>query len=166
MEEKQEQVERRCADPHIISLEQKKDEPAPTVRRDKNRVDTLTFGDLDLVVSVAELKEAADAEHLLILPYEPKTLTGLDRATVRVFRYDPASRSLKPVWNSGINLAYNFVWAKIRRPGTYVPIGLPRDRLLQESLRALAHERRLRDIDDPKAARELTMPYCLETRPT
>ena len=71
---------------------------------------------------------------------------------MRFFRWDESAGTLQPVWNSGVNTAFNFVWAKIQHPGTYVPIGLPRDRLLQESLRALAYERKLIDSNDPDVA--------------
>lgn len=119
--------------------------------------DHMTFGDLDLVVQVTALQETAEPQTVLVMPYDPKALQGLERNSVRVFRYDARRQSLQPVWNSGINLAFNFAWAKIQRPGTYLPIGLPRDRLLKESLRALAYERSLRDIEGPEAARELTL---------
>jgi outer membrane protein assembly factor BamB len=54
-----------------------------------------------------------------------------------------------------VNIGLNYSWARIRRPGVYVLIGLPRDRLLQELLKTLAEKRRLADIDEEEA-RELT----------
>jgi outer membrane protein assembly factor BamB len=125
----------------------------------KNRFGSMTLGGLDLVVRVTGLKETREPRALLILPYDPKSLQGLERSSVRIFRYDSRRQCLKPVWNSGINLALNFVWAKIEHPGVYLPIGLPRDRLLQEILRALAYRRHLQDIEDPDISRELTLRY-------
>jgi outer membrane protein assembly factor BamB len=123
------------------------------------RFDAMTFGDLGLTVQVTALQETPEPRTILIMPYDPKALQGLERSSVRIFRYDARLQSFQAIWNSGINLAFHFVWAKIQRPGTYLPIGLPRDRLLKESLRALAYERSLRDNYDPQAARELTLRY-------
>jgi outer membrane protein assembly factor BamB len=114
-----------------------------------------TLGDLGLATSVTGPKEFPLT--ILVQPYDPGALKGIETTSVRVFRWDENTGTLRPVWNSGINLAFNFVWAKIEHPGTYVPIGLPRDRLLKESLRALAYQRSLRDGDDPETARELTL---------
>ena len=44
----------------------------------------------------------------------------------------------------------------VERPGIYLPVGLPRDRLLQHLLRQLAAERAMRDATSPEIAQELT----------
>src|SRR5216683_748470 len=77
---------------------------------------------------------------ILLQPFDRNGLVGIAPTSVRVFCRDSTTRSLRPVWNSGINLGHGYVWAKIRRPGVYVPIGLPRDRLLYEALRSMAHQ--------------------------
>ena len=64
--------------------------------------------------------------------------------------------SFEPVWNSGINAPMGFAWAMVERPGIYLPVGLPRDRLLQHLLRQLAAERAMRDATSPEIAQELT----------
>src|SRR5262249_50626728 len=70
--------------------------------------------------------------------------------------WDEAAETLRPVWASGVNTELGFVWAKIRRPGLYVPIGLTRDRLLAESIRSMAYARRVSDIDDPDERERIT----------
>lgn len=82
---------------------------------------------------------------ILRQPFDPESLTGIDAHTVRVFCIENKPRSFRPVWDSGIDVALGFVWSRISQPGVYTPIGLPRDRLLYDALRALARERRYRD---------------------
>ncbi len=91
----------------------------------------------------------------LVLPVTADQLIGLDTETARVVRIDARSRTTKPIWSSGINLAFGFIWAEIRQPGTYAAIALPRDRLLQVLIRKLAQERRLRDEPTSKEASAL-----------
>jgi outer membrane protein assembly factor BamB len=129
---------------------------APVVRAQPNRFARSTLGHIDLVVQVDGVIERVDPTALLVLPIDREALRGLDRASIRLFWVDDGGEELQVVWSSGINLAHGFVWGKIRRPGTYMPIGLPRDRLLQQLLLALAYERRLHAVDDPEAAGELT----------
>lgn len=104
-----------------------------------------TLGDIGLATKVEG--PAKLPLTLLVLPFHPDALAGIDPISVRVFRFDDRSRSLQPIWNSAINVGFNFVWAKIHRPGIYVPIGLPRDRLLQEMLREMAQRRRYADAE-------------------
>jgi outer membrane protein assembly factor BamB len=113
----------------------------------------LTLGALGRATRVA----GPDAFPRVILrqPFGPESLTGIDARTVRVFRVEPRSRSFRPVWDSGINPALGFVWSRIRRPGVYVPLGLPRDRLLSETLRSLARARRKSDAQTREESREL-----------
>src|SRR5262245_57895180 len=84
-----------------------------------------TLGDARLVVRVSGPTEFR--ETVLVQPVTLPQLPGLDGATIRMFRFDDRAQSLVPVWNSGINLGLGFLWTRIRRPGTYVPLGLPRD---------------------------------------
>ena len=79
----------------------------------------------------------------LIQPYAPSSLAGLDPDTVRFFKWDEKSNRWQKVWNSGINHHSGFMWAKITSPGTYIPIALPEDPLLRESLFRLARQRRM-----------------------
>ncbi len=96
---------------------------------------------------------------IFIQPVDPRDLVGVDITSVRAFRWDVESRALQPIWHSGVNVNLGFIWTKIRRSGIYVPIGLPRDRLLQEALRSVARERRLADVDSPEQMQSLTEPF-------
>jgi hypothetical protein len=81
---------------------------------------------------------------------------GWTRPRSECFWFHEEHGRLVPHWNSGINVAEGYVWARISRAGTYVPIGLPRDRLLQGALRSLAHARAMTGSVDDEAAAELT----------
>jgi hypothetical protein len=78
---------------------------------------------------------------ILIQPFDPNGIVGLDPNTVRVFYWDAKAGALKPVWNSGVSVESGYVWSKIQRPGIYVPIGLPRDPVMREFLAGIARER-------------------------
>jgi outer membrane protein assembly factor BamB len=93
---------------------------------------------------------------ILVQPYEFTHIIGLDAKTIRYFRYDKKSGSIEPVWNSGINKDLGFIWTKIKKPGIYVPIGLPRDRLLQELLQNAARQHRFSDIKSSQENEEIT----------
>lgn len=93
---------------------------------------------------------------MLLQPFDPKATAGIDLTSVRVFRWDEAAKTVLPVWNSGVNHTYNFVWAEIGRPGIYVPIGLPRDQFLREVLRSMALARLHTDQISARARRRIT----------
>jgi outer membrane protein assembly factor BamB len=124
------------------------------LRRVENPLPNGTLGDIGLATEVVGPEEFPLT--ILTQPFDSHALVGIDVITVRVFRWDDESRTLYPVWNSGVNVNLGFIWTKIRRPGVYVPIGLPRDRLLQEALRSVARERHLADSDSPEEMRSLT----------
>lgn len=54
---------------------------------------------------------------LLRLPYSPAAAQGVDPTTARLFRWDEETKTLRAVWNSGINVQLGFMWGKIRRSG-------------------------------------------------
>jgi outer membrane protein assembly factor BamB len=126
------------------------------VDRADNPLPRATLGDVGLAAAVLGEGARSFAPSALVIPFDEKDLAGIDETTVRVFRVDEEAGTLLPVWNSGVNLAMGFAWAKVTRPGTYVPIGLPRDRLLQELLREAARERRLSDTDAREEKEALT----------
>jgi outer membrane protein assembly factor BamB len=126
-----------------------------TVTRGSSPIAQGTLGDVGLTTEVRGTDQFPLT--VLVIPFAAGTLTGFDPESVRVFRWDAADNALRPVWNSGLTNEGAFVWAKITRPGLYVPIGLPRDRLLQELLRALARERRLADTASPESHQEMTV---------
>jgi outer membrane protein assembly factor BamB len=113
-----------------------------------------TLGDIGVATRVSGANEFPPT--LLIQPINERGAIGIDASSLRVFRWDERQKVLRPVWNSGINLPFAFVWAEITKPGIYLPIGLPRDRLLQELLRQLALERRYADAETQSAAQKLT----------
>ena len=112
-----------------------------------------TLGDLGLATEVTGPDEFSPV--ILVQPYDPGALTGIDAVSVHVFWWDEKSGSLRPVWKSGINLGLGFVWTEIQHPGVYVPIGLPRDRFLQEMVRAMARERKYLDPGSYEAGQAL-----------
>lgn len=116
-----------------------------------------TLGDIGIFVNVDSTKSFPLA--LIIIPFELSNVRGIDASTIRIFRYDSFSQSTKPVWNSGTNLSYRFIWAKITQPGTYIPIGLPRDRLLQQLLLQMAKLRRYTDDSSLENMKQLTRHY-------
>jgi hypothetical protein len=111
-----------------------------------------TLGDVGIALRV-EGPERFPAS-ILVHPIELEQLAGTDTSTMRMFRDDEERGLLRPVWNSGLNLELGFLWAKIDRPGVYLPLGLPRDRLLQELIRTAAERQRLLDSDDPRELQE------------
>jgi outer membrane protein assembly factor BamB len=80
---------------------------------------------------------------ILLQPYDPSSLAGLDPLSTRFFKLDEKSNSLQKVWNSGVNPSSRLIWAKISSPGVYIPISLPEDPLLRESLFRMASERKM-----------------------
>ena len=96
------------------------------------------------------------AETILRIPYSPELARGVETRGARVFRWDDAQKTLRPVWNSGVNPQVGFAWAKIRRPGVYVVLGLPSDKLLADALGAMAYQRRTTDLDTKEERERIT----------
>ncbi len=137
----------------------KEKSPTPRLRlsRTKNPLPRGTLGDLEIALRVSgppQFPLTIIRQH-----FDLRELTGIDPATVRLFCWDDKESVLQPVWNSGINLGLGFIWAQITRPGLYIPIGLPRDRLLQEALRGIALQRRHTDSDTPEAMEKIMEAY-------
>lgn len=129
------------------------------IARTESPLADITLGDLGVAVEVSGARADAGGRDeepmpptILFLPFSAEEMAGIDAATVRMFRVDEALDRPKPVWESGVNAELGFVWARIRRLGKYVPIGLPRDRLLQQVLREIARVRRLAGEDAPREA--------------
>lgn len=114
----------------------------------------LSIGDTGMAVRVDGPGQFATT--LLVQPYDAAALAGLDLTSVRVFRYDDKRRSFRPMWNSGVNTGLGFIWCKLHEPGTYVPIGLPRDRVLHAVLQVMAHQRRYADTDAADVMQKIT----------
>jgi outer membrane protein assembly factor BamB len=124
------------------------------VSRARNPLRNGTLGDTGLAVEIGGREEFF--LQILRIPFDIKALTGLDVSSIRVFRWEEKQTRLRPIWNSGINFDQGFIWAKIRKPGIHVPIGLPDDPLLREALREIARTRRLSDPDASEGAHEIT----------
>ena len=116
------------------------------------RVPDGTLGALRLATRVSGPAEFPPV--ILVQPFDGSALHGLDPASIRVFRWNEDRPH--PIWNSGINTELGFIWAKIGRPGLYVPIGLPRDRLVQEAIRTAARQRRLSDAGSAMSDERIT----------
>jgi outer membrane protein assembly factor BamB len=120
-----------------------------------------TLGDLGAATRVSGPAEFTQV--LLVQPFDSRGLVGIDGTSVRMFRND--GRTLRPVWASGVNVALGFTWARIDRPGVYVALGLPRDRLLQALLGELALRRRYaqpRSADEEEALTRAVLAPLLE----
>jgi outer membrane protein assembly factor BamB len=93
---------------------------------------------------------------LLKMPYSVDLSRGLDPHTAKVFRWEPETQNLRPIWNSGINSQLDFAWAKIRRAGLYLVIGLPSDKLLLNALATMAYQRRCNDLGSSTEREKIT----------
>jgi outer membrane protein assembly factor BamB len=123
------------------------------LRGTSNPVARGTLGDVGVAARVDGARRFEQT--VLRIPIDRDALVGVDPRTVRMFVVDDRGKRLTPLWDSGFNEAYGFAWASIRQPGTYVPIGLPRDRVLREVLRQIAVERRLAGPADDEKADEI-----------
>src|SRR5262245_57968191 len=133
------------------------------VRSVKNPLPKATLGD-SVAIRVDGGPDGFD-ESIVVQPIERGQFVGLDTESVRFFSVDAGKKEFRPVWNSGLNLALGFAWARVRAPGLYVAIGLPRDRLLQETIRRMAYERRFRgdaEADAPRRAFLALPPDAIE----
>jgi outer membrane protein assembly factor BamB len=142
MESKSKRTRPERASPYLLPTVAQWD---PTRKLKLSRADNPlpkgTLGSLGLAVRIDGGNEFPAS--VLVQPLNWQALTGIDAISIRFFRWDARAGTLKPVWNSGVNVSHGFAWAKISTPGTYVPLGLPRDRLLQQLLRKLARQRRI-----------------------
>jgi outer membrane protein assembly factor BamB len=124
------------------------------LRAARNPLARSTLGDFGVAVRLNGPEHFTEA--ILVHPVARSELVGIDARSVRLFRADAEANTLRPVWNSGFNEQLGFVWARVRRSGVYVALGLPRDRLVQEAIRRLAVERRLHDAADDAEATAVT----------
>jgi outer membrane protein assembly factor BamB len=98
-----------------------------------------TLGGLDVAVVVESVPASPS---LLRIPILDPTRSGIAPDTVKVFRFSDGGDA-EPLWRSGYTAGIGLAWAEIDEPGTYAPIGLPRDRLVEDLLRQAAVDRRL-----------------------
>jgi len=133
------------AGPHLVPASGELDELADVQLELAKAPANATLGDFGVAIRIEGPDRFADS--LLFHPLERAALAGVERSSVRLFRVDERG-AFTPLWSSAVNTQLAFLWARVRRPGTYIGVGLPRDRLLQEALRRLAEARRLREPDD------------------
>jgi len=140
--------------PHLLPTTLDDSAASLKLRAAQNPFAASTIGDFGVAVRIDGPEHFAEAT--LVYPIERGRLAGIDAPTVRFFRAEPEAGGWRPLWSSGCNRALDFLWARVRRPGVYVAIGLPRDRLLQESIRAIALERQHRSDGDEHEHQAIT----------
>jgi outer membrane protein assembly factor BamB len=147
------QAEQADRGPYLVQVTPDFDPAAELeLARVDNPLPNTTLGDIGLAARVDGPERFPPS--LLVQPFE--RLAGIDPASVRMFRLDEASGTLRPVWDSGVNTGLGFVWTMLRRPGTLVPVGLPHDKVLLELLRSLARQRWYDDTAPTEEQQELT----------
>jgi outer membrane protein assembly factor BamB len=137
--------------PYLLPGDGGAEVPELKLARTKNPLAGATLSDIGIAVRVSG--PDAFVETTLVQPLE--NVRGIDLTSARFFRAETRAQTLRPIWTSGVNVGLGYAWATVRRPGTYVLIGLPRDRLVRELIRTLAEQRRLADLDT-EGGRELT----------
>jgi hypothetical protein len=86
---------------------------------------------------------------------------GVDLATVRVFRFEESTREWRLVARSGVSADGGYVFAVVRRPGLYVPVGLPADYgLMRAALMLHAYAPWLRAAVRADSLSQLLEPIC------
>jgi outer membrane protein assembly factor BamB len=137
-------ADRKRPKPYVLAgVKDWKPETKIKLKVAENPIPDGTLGDLGLAVNIQGQSEFPLT--ILIQPFDTDNIIGIDTKKIRVFRWDKKAKSLLPIWNSGINTQLKFIWSKIERPGLYIPLGLPRDRLVQEAVRSMAQERKFLD---------------------
>ena len=149
-------LEPRPAGPYLLPATLKSEPPRKLeISVIDNPAKDATLGDIGLATQIAGGNRALPPT-ILIQPFDQRGIVGVDPISIRVFRWDEKLGVLRPVWNSGVNLSSGYVWAKIQRPGTYVPIGLPRDKVLQSVIQVMALQRQYADPESAEERRALT----------
>src|SRR5262245_30349027 len=69
-----------------------------------------------------------DVDATLQVALSAAALGRVDPASVRMFRFESATRTWQLVPRSGYSPSGGYAWVRVHRPGVYVPIGLPLDR--------------------------------------
>ena len=116
-----------------------------------NPISNRTLGEIGVATAVEGPAQFNMA--VLIQPFEKSAITGIDLHSVRVFRWDSKSNTFNLLRNSSVNTELSYTWAKIVEPGIYIPIGLPRDRLVQEMLKIIAYQHYF--ISSPSKKKEI-----------
>lgn len=84
---------------------------------------------------VVRLEGSGVAEGGLKLAVEQEELTGVDPATLRLFRWDERRERFELVHRSGLSVDGSYVWGRVRQAGIYATFGLPSDRARRDTAR-------------------------------
>jgi photosystem II stability/assembly factor-like uncharacterized protein len=95
------------------------------IHRQENPRPHSSFGFASHALQVRSRDDLAGAT--LKITFDERLLEGVEPSTVRVFRFDDASREWLLVPRSGASPDGSYAWAQLRQPGLYVAVGLPRD---------------------------------------
>lgn len=96
-----------------------------SIRKADNPRPNSSFGFAAKPVEVSEVEDLGGA--IIKITLDEELLKQIDPATVRVFRFEESTNEWHIVAYSGVSVNADYAWAKLSRPGLYVPIGLPRD---------------------------------------
>ena len=87
--------------------------------------------------SVEVLTESDLRGTALKMTIDKELSEGIDPATIRIFRFEESVGEWHMVARSGASVNGDYAWARLHRPGLYVPIGLPRDPWLLRTIMVL-----------------------------
>lgn len=91
----------------------------------KNPIENSTFCDIGAFCEVRFERPLVNAR--LEIPYSEARARHVEEGSLRLFQWDEATRSLRLVNPSGVDLERRLVWGLVSEPGLYGVIGLPRD---------------------------------------
>jgi outer membrane protein assembly factor BamB len=113
-----------------------------------------TFGDIGAFFRVRSRRSFSNA--LLEIPYSRAKARHVDEQTLRLFRWEHASRSLVLINPSGVDVERRRVWGRVNEGGLYGAIGLPLNQDLRRTIGIFA----LFSADELRASPRLIPPIC------
>jgi Domain of unknown function (DUF1929)/IPT/TIG domain/S-layer homology domain len=104
-------------------------------------------------------EDLRDGAGTLVFPLDPHRAADVAVETVRAFRRTESGEwEIAP--RAALGITREYVWARVRRPGVYGPIGLPTDALVARALALLSVVRPWKEIWGEDLARELFEKTC------
>ena len=128
--------------------------PALSLTPADNPIPRGTFGDIGAFFRVRSRRSLSNA--LLEIPYSRAKARHVDERTLRLFRWEHASRSLMLINPSGVDVERRRVWGRVNEGGLYGAIGLPLNQDLQRTIGIFA----LFSADELRASPRLIPPIC------
>ena len=113
-----------------------------------------TFGDVGAFFRVRSTRSFSNA--LLEIPYSRAKARHVDEQTLRLFRWEHASRSLVLINPSGVDVERRRVWGRVNEGGLYGAIGLPLNQDLRRTIGIFA----LFSADELNSSTRLIPPIC------